>query len=474
MTAAAIGWSDHLHPLAVRLTRQHLRSRWLLIALFALPPLCCAAALFGHLRPDAAGSGRGWSWLFDAYIAAWTLIVLVVDPVLLGAEIARERRPDTWDLLRLSGMGPLRMTVGAVTAGAVRGALATTLMLPFLGMSWLLRGVDTAQLLAASVLVPAWMLAAYALAARAACPPARSAWRVGAVALVLLLAWAGFGLSVDLVRHHWIGSVLGDLHGPAELASTLLWAVAGIVAAALLTIDAAERSSGPWQELGPATRGVAAIGWLALWSCALLLIGTPLHDAGGALSSLWLTTTALLMWAAVQATSEHAHAMRKRWRRQTRSDARTSLARPPRARWLGLLSPGRAGGCRFLLALLAAQALALVILCVATEAPLAIVAVPVLLAPMGGVLGSCLIAAVIARRADPSAFRPHVQRRIACGIVAGLLVCMALSAFTQAWPLLILPGLIAFLGGLAGAVAVLVWALETMYPVTPRAGRAED
>jgi hypothetical protein len=251
-----VGLVDRANPMLVRVVRQELRNR-AFIAIFlllllgaAIAAMVVAAIITDHGGPEIS---RG---LFATIAIGWGLALWLAQPMGCFRAIATERGDDTWDLVELTGLRPLRVVGGLLLASLVQGLLYTSALAPFMAMAYVLRGIDLMLVLFGLVVVPLGSVAASALAVFAACLGPNKASRAvlgSLLGLGLLGAWgASWAMWLDLSG---LSSALGELRA----GTTGAWIVAGailnlwlgalvlllVLSSSLLAFRAANRSTGP-------------------------------------------------------------------------------------------------------------------------------------------------------------------------------------------------------------------------------------
>ena len=264
-------WSARLaegcNPILVRVVRQELRNRAFLMVFSllliggAIAALVAATIAANESNSQSGDVARGF---FATIAAGWAFALGVVQPLGCFRAIATERNEDTWDLVELTGLRPVRVVGGLLLASLVQGLLYTSALAPFMVMAYLLRGIDIFEVLFVLVLIPLGGIAAAALAVFMACLGGNKASRGFLFALLglgLLLLWlSSCGLWFNLRE---IGFMLDMLRsGKNEFWLMIaIWAnswVAHVIimlvfSSALLAFRAANRTTGP------------RLAWCGLW-----------------------------------------------------------------------------------------------------------------------------------------------------------------------------------------------------------------
>ena len=259
--------AEHCNPILVRVVRQELRNRAfvsvfaLLLTGGAIAALVAATVAANDDHANSSGLARGF---FGTIAAGWAFALGVVQPLGCFRAIASERNEDTWDLVELTGLRPLRVVGGLLLASLVQGLLYTSALAPFMVMAYLLRGIDLLEVLFVLILIPLGGIAAAALAVFMACLGGNKASRGFLFALLglgLLGLWMGScGLWFNLRE---ISFLLDQLRS----GSNEFWLVIAmwvnswlahiiimlVFSSALLAFRAANRSTGP------------RLAWCALW-----------------------------------------------------------------------------------------------------------------------------------------------------------------------------------------------------------------
>lgn len=259
--------ADRCNPILVRVVRQELRNRAfvsvfaLLLAGGGIAALIVATVVANDGRADNGSLARGF---FGTIAAGWAFALGVVQPLGCFRAIANERNEDTWDLVELTGLRPLRVVGGLLLASLVQGLLYTSALAPFMVMAYLLRGIDLLEVLFVLTLIPLGGIAAAALAVFMACLGTTRGSRgflFAVLGLGLLGAWmTSCGLWFNLREIRAVLELLRAGSGEMWLLLgmwTNLWAAALVVlltfSSALLAFRAANRSTGP------------RLAWCGLW-----------------------------------------------------------------------------------------------------------------------------------------------------------------------------------------------------------------
>lgn len=278
-TAFLMGLVDRSNPMLVRVVRQELRNRsFISVFMLLLVGAAISAMVVAAIATDRAAVelSRG---LFGTIAFGWAFALWLVQPMGCFRAITTERSEDTWDLLELTGLRPMRVVSGLLLASLVQSVLYTSALAPFMVMAYLLRGIDLMMVLFALVVVPLGGVAAAALAVFAACLGPNKASRAtlgGLLGLGLVGVWLssiGLWFNLSELSYYFAQLRAGDLD--AWFATALMvniWlaglALLLVLSSALLAFRAANRSTGP--------RLMWWILWFNAWAWTLVgfLIGS--------------------------------------------------------------------------------------------------------------------------------------------------------------------------------------------------------
>jgi len=229
------------------------------------------------------GTGDSGARIFAALMACLSLIGLVVAPLGAFNALRNERMERTLDLVTVTTLSPLRIVIGKLTAQAVKLATLFAALAPFVGMSFLLGGIDFPTILYSLASLFLWSLWACAAALFLSCiskSRAVSALIFGAMILFLFFLLGASGMGVYMIRSfapgpRGFGPGLGTPF--TRGAGSLLWSFASMVLVCGVTMVnlillAENRLLLPTEDRSTALR----IGFFAQF---LLIIGMAVYPA---------------------------------------------------------------------------------------------------------------------------------------------------------------------------------------------------
>lgn len=145
MTQTAVNdrLSDWINPIAIKEMRQAVKGRiltWLLI-LFLMAQLIIMGGgmLLSEFSTDSFNAGPP---LLTALLFSLLVVCLLFLPAIFGMRLSAERTQGRIDLLFVTDMSPYSIIWGKTLAGIVLTSLLFSTSLPFLTLTYLLRGVD--------------------------------------------------------------------------------------------------------------------------------------------------------------------------------------------------------------------------------------------------------------------------------------------------------------------------------------------
>lgn len=145
MTQAAVSdrLSDWINPIAVKEMRQAVKGRILtwMLTLFLLAQLVVMG--FGVLLNEYSGEDMNAGPIMLSFLLMTLLVVcLLFLPAIFGLRLSAERVRQKMDLLFITDMSPYSIILGKTLAGAVLTGLLFSTSMPFLTLTYLLRGID--------------------------------------------------------------------------------------------------------------------------------------------------------------------------------------------------------------------------------------------------------------------------------------------------------------------------------------------
>ena len=172
-----------MNPIAVKELRQISRGKFL--------PVILIGALLTQLTVTAAVTFRGSADpgqdLYRALLGFLTAISSSLIPAYAGFRLAKEGSASNRDLLFITTLKPVSIVWGKTLSAAVLAALIYSVSMPFIAMTYMLRGVDLLSAFLQTVLSYVFTLAAVQFGIMIGCMPANRFIR-GAVGLILLIA----------------------------------------------------------------------------------------------------------------------------------------------------------------------------------------------------------------------------------------------------------------------------------------------
>ncbi len=188
--------AERANPILVKETRQALKSRQFTITFMIVLLLCWIVSFVGiawvgpQIYYAAAGPG-----MLAAYYTILILPLTLVVPFTAFRSLAAEQEENTFDLLSITTLSSRQIVTGKLTSALVQMVVYLSAVSPCIAFTFLLRGVDaiTVGMLLAVAVLGSVGLSMIALLIGAVAR-VRSTQVVISVALVLMLAGAGWGL----------------------------------------------------------------------------------------------------------------------------------------------------------------------------------------------------------------------------------------------------------------------------------------
>ena len=217
---------DRINPIVVKELRQAVKSRFIVgVLLLMLAILVATLLLFVMNEPNlglaSSGEGRDLFMIFQATLLGLTMLFV---PVYLGARLTAERSSATSDLLYVTTLRPSSIIWGKLVAGMAVTGLVFAVCVPFMVVTYLLRGIDPPTVLFVLALDAMLVLSASTLAIFLGALPV--GWPVK-ILLGLVASAVGFAAFVGIT-----GNVIYELSrsgiGSAMISSEFWWGVLGV------------------------------------------------------------------------------------------------------------------------------------------------------------------------------------------------------------------------------------------------------
>ena len=221
--------AERANPILVKETRQALKSRQFTITFMVVLLFCWIVSFVGiawvgpQIYYAAAGPG-----MLAAYYTILILPLTLVVPFTAFRSLAAEQEENTFDLLSITTLSSRQIVTGKLTSALVQMVVYLSAVSPCIAFTFLLRGVDaiTVGMLLAVAVLGSVGLSMIALLIGAVAR-VRSTQVVISVALVLMLAGAGWGL--------WGLGIIIISEGSAIYRQSEFWLVAVVIMSIYIT-----------------------------------------------------------------------------------------------------------------------------------------------------------------------------------------------------------------------------------------------
>ena len=136
---------DRLNPVVVKELRQATRGKMvtLLLILFLAIQLIVSGVYLGNSQSPGSDGTR----LLISFLAVLLIAIIILVPMLVGARLGAERSEENLDLLYISTLPPGKIIAGKCWSGLAISGLFVSASLPFMTLTFLLRGVDIPSIL---------------------------------------------------------------------------------------------------------------------------------------------------------------------------------------------------------------------------------------------------------------------------------------------------------------------------------------
>jgi hypothetical protein len=201
--------ADRLNPILIKEARQALKSRQFVLT-FALLLVC--AWIWSILGIAMAGPSIHYSaagpTMFFGYYVVLAFPLLVVVPYGAFQSISAEQQDRTYELLSITALSPQQIVSGKLASAAMQMAVYLSAIMPCLGFTYMLRGIDLVSVL---LILGFTVLGSFGLAMLAVLIgtlATHSHWQAAlAVGVIVgLLSALGFALQVVQEWVRWGGS----------------------------------------------------------------------------------------------------------------------------------------------------------------------------------------------------------------------------------------------------------------------------
>jgi len=274
--ADALG--DRLNPVLVKELRQAVQGRFMasvLIAVLAIL-LVTLGIMISSQNDQVFESGVETSLgpaFFSAFYSLIFFTALFCLPIWTGARLLAERSAGSLDLIYATTLGPRKILSGKIGANAVIALALYSVSLPFVCLTYLLRGIDLPSILVVMCLSFAVVLIAVEmalfLAALVVSRLLRVVFGLGFLVFLLILYGTLVGVGIEMIEKG-VGSSLAtagfwEAAGPVTLCLLFLAGLLWELSVALLKPSSANRAL--------PVRAYVTLGWslagLGLWAWSL-------------------------------------------------------------------------------------------------------------------------------------------------------------------------------------------------------------
>lgn len=314
LTTAIDYLGDIINPIAMKEMRQAVKGRiltWMLI-LFLLAQLVIMGGgiLINELSGDDFNSGPA---LLSVLLVALLSVCLLFLPAIFGIRLSAERSQRRIDLLFITDMSPYSIIWGKTLAGIVLTLLLFSASMPFLTLTYLLRGIDLPSIFIVMGLNFIVVILTIQGALLLACFPGGMISR--GIRFLMGLGGAIFVLSTMIsasfaILQSGMGSLLGtwDFWGPAL---TIVGFI--LMGMGFLFVLAAVAISPPSSNRAPLIRLYLCVIWCCCTLAAILWYRT-IHEEE--IFAVWLVSMLILFGIVFVASLSERHHYGLRLRRK--------------------------------------------------------------------------------------------------------------------------------------------------------------
>ncbi len=306
-----IEWlDDHLNPIVVKELRQAVRSRLVVgVLMLLLVVLLAAMTLFvldvtnQHLM-DVTQAIRKGRDAFEFLLGMYVVVSMLLIPLYMTVRMSRERMQNTADLVFTTTLTPGAIIRGKFMVGMILTTLVFSAFLPFMVLTFFLRGVDLPSVFVILAMVLLVQTVALQFALCVACIPTMRVFKaiLGAAAVVgiIIACVAVISFAYELLRMG-VGSRLGST---AFWIWTSFFIIGTVLSGGFFHILSASLLSPASFNWAPPVRGYLTGIWIIT---GLAIFNAPWHSSIGLPLDLELWagyTLAVLMGMLLVAVSE--------------------------------------------------------------------------------------------------------------------------------------------------------------------------
>ena len=301
------GWllrmKDRLNPIVVKELRQISRGKFLVTILLGfLAAQLIITGMFSFLADDR--SLVTGPWLFQFLIGVLLATSALLVPAYAGFRLANERADANVDLLYISSLTPMSIVWGKTLSSATLTAIIYSVCIPFIAMTYLLRGIDLPSVFLALAVSFAFALLAIQIGIFIGCLPANRVVKgiVGLCAFFFLMSLMMISLGAATFSVGAGSSLLDAISTrdglltllTAAITAALVWGLLYLFSASMLSPAASNRAFAPRIYLTAACAATFIV--CAVWCDAM---STPLPLI------IWVNIVMVLFgWAMFVAVSE--------------------------------------------------------------------------------------------------------------------------------------------------------------------------
>lgn len=299
-TRFASAIDDRLNPIVVKEIRQATRSRILATMLFLF--MIIALFIYFMVFSDIYGIGMRGQEAFSSFYGLLLITCIFIVPSILAFRFAAERRDDQTDLLYITTISAERIIAGKLFAGMIIVGLFYAVALPFISLTWFLRGIDFPTIIGLLVqsffLICCVLLSVFAVLSLAKTRPARVL--LGALLFFCLMPVYGLNMAWNL---NGLGSRGGiDLDWFLIICGVYLFC-AGL----FFLIAVAGLKPGTHNKLYPIRLYIT--GGVVVAVILFFVLGLN-KDAHEALIIIWTIMALALLLAAISERKDYSHKVR--------------------------------------------------------------------------------------------------------------------------------------------------------------------